>query len=135
MPNFQDGFLSTDNHRMAERIAPRNPSFSPENVNGVTASIITTDLTEVIPAPGAGQSIYLSDLLVTCAHASVGTYVEILAGLTVIWKGYAAAAGGGFTQAFKYPIRIGDNVKINAKCVTDASDVIVSASGYLGIEP
>jgi len=121
-----------DNRNLAERIAPMDSAFSANLLKGVTASIVTTDSTLVIAAQGAGTKIYVTDLTVTCGHASTGTYVKILSAATIIWEGYAAAAGGGFAISFKTPLVCAANEALNAQCVTDASDVIVCAAGYVG---
>lgn len=129
----QQQWLNPDNSRTAERFYPMNPSLSPEMVSGVSANI-TTDVPQVvIAAPGAGKNIYVTDILVTNGHASVGTWVEIRNGATVIYKGYAAANGGGFVVNLKTPIRLSTNTALNAANVTDGSDTVVSASGYNGV--
>lgn len=121
-----------DNRNLAERLSPMDAEFSPTLLKGTTASITTLDSTQVIAAQGAGVKIYVTDIMVTCGHATVGTYVKILDGATIIWEGYAAAAGGGFAISLKTPLVGTANTDINAQCVTDASDVIVSIAGYQG---
>lgn len=129
----QINWLDHDNRRLAERLFPTQDTFSLDYVRGNVQ--LTTDVPgSVIAAPGANTRIVLTDIMVTCGSASVGTYVEITDGNggTVLWKGYAAAGGGGFAVALKSPLLLTANTALFAKCVTDASDVWVSASGYKG---
>lgn len=107
------------------------PYTIPENlVSGVTAAITGTSDTSVIAAAGAGIRNYVTSITVTNSHATVGTVVEIKDGTTVIWRGYAAPAGGGFTLSFPAPLRGTANTAINAANVTTGSNTYVSAAGY-----
>lgn len=109
------------------------PYSLPENmVSGATAAITDTTSTPVIAAPGAGIRLYITQLLVTNSHATVGTVVEIRdgSGGTVLQRGYAAPAGGGFAPTFPVPLRLTANTALHAVNVTTGSSVYVSASGY-----
>lgn len=120
--------------KLGERLLPVDPALSLELVKG--NGNLTTDVpVSIITAPGASKNIYVTDILVTCGSASVGTYVEITDGNggTVIWKGYAAAGGGGFSVALKTPLRLTANTALYAHANTDGSNVWVSCSGYVGI--
>jgi len=101
-------------------------------IKGVTSAITDTSSTQVIAAQAAGIRIYVTALLVTNSHATVGTFVEILDGPTIIWKGYAAEVGGGFSQSFTVPLKGTAATALNAHCVTTGANVIVSAAGYIG---
>ena len=108
-----------------------NPYAVPESsLAGATAAITSTSDTAVIAAQGAGMRIYVTELLVTNAHGSVGTVVEIKDGATVIHRGFAAANGGGFALAFPKPLRLTGNTALNAANVTTGSSTYVSASGF-----
>jgi hypothetical protein len=108
-----------------------NPYAVPESsLAGATAAITGTSDTAVIAAQGAGMRIYVTELLVTNAHGSVGTVVEIKDGATVIHRGFAAANGGGFALAFPKPLRLTGNTALNAANVTTGSSTYVSASGF-----
>lgn len=107
------------------------PYTIPENlVSGVTAAITGTSDTSVIAAAGAGIRNYVTSITVTNSHATIGTVVELKDGTTVIWRGYAAPAGGGFTLSFPAPLRGTANTAINAANVTTGSNTYVSAAGY-----
>ena len=96
---------------------------------GVTSAITDLTSTAVIAAPGAGNQLFITDILVTNSHASVGTVVQILSNATVIWTGYARAEGG-YVMAFGVPIACAVNEALNAKCLTTGASVYVSAAGY-----
>lgn len=107
------------------------PYSIPENtVSGVTAAMTGTGDTSVIAAAGAGLRNYITSLMVTNSHATTGTVVELKDGTTVIWRGYAAPAGGGFAIAFPKPLRGTANTAVNAANVTTASNTYVCAAGF-----
>jgi hypothetical protein len=110
------------------------PYANPENfTNGTTAAIVDTTTTSVIAAQGAGVRTYITQITVTNSHATVGTFVKITDGAsTILWEGYAAAAGGGATASFPTPLRGTANTAVNAICVTTGANVIASVSGYKG---
>jgi len=110
------------------------PYANPENfVMGTTAAITDTTSTSTIAAQGAGVRTYITSILVTNSHATVGTFVKILDGSTIIWEGYAAAVGGGFSQSFPVPLRCTANTAVNTQCVTTGANVIASIAGYKGV--
>lgn len=107
------------------------PYSIPENMtSGVTSAITGTSATSVIATPGASIRLYITQVLVTNSHATVGTVVELLDNTTVIYRGYAAPAGGGFALTFPTPLRCTANVAFQAQNVTTGSNTYVSASGY-----
>lgn len=110
------------------------PYTNPENfVAGKTAAITDTTRTAVLAAPGAGVRNYVTHLLITNSHATVGTYVKIEDGTTEIYGGYAAPAGGGFSVTLPAPLRLSANAALNVTCGTTGANVYASASGYKGI--
>lgn len=102
----------------------------PENSLNGKANFTNTTAADVIAAQGAGIRIYVTDIVVTNAHASVGTKVEIRDGTTVLWQAYAAPGGGGFAHRFRRPLRLSANTALTAKCATTGADVDVNASGF-----
>lgn len=111
------------------------PYANPENfVSGATAAITDTTSTSVIAAAGAGVRNFITSILVTNSHATVGTLVTIKdgSGGTTLYAGYAAAAGGGFSVTFPTPLRGSANTALHAACGTTGSNVYVSAAGYKG---
>lgn len=110
------------------------PYANPENfVAGKTAAITDTTRTAVIAAPGAGVRHYVTHLLITNSHATVGTYVKVEDGTTEIYGGYAAPAGGGFSVTLPVPLRLSANTALNVTCATTGANVYASASGYKGV--
>jgi hypothetical protein len=112
------------------------PYSIPETlVSGTPAAITDNVAHDVIVAQGAGVFMYITSLMVTNSHASVGTLVSIQDDAsTVIWKGYAQAGGGGwaitFPAALKMPVA---NKKLQAICGTTGANVYVNAAGYSGV--
>lgn len=113
------------------------PYAIPENfVSGATTDITGTTPTTVIAAPTAGLHLYITQILVTNSHATVGTFVNITEESTgtVLYTGYAAAVGGGYALSFPVPLRVPTAAKaLQVTCVTTGSNVRASASGYKGV--
>lgn len=103
-----------------------------EQLNG-TANYTNTTAADVIAAQSAGIKIAVTSILVTNAHATVGTKVSIRDGTTAKITGYAAPAGGGFSlSAGGRPLFITTAAAaVTAICATTGSDCDVSISGYL----
>jgi hypothetical protein len=101
--------------------------------SGYTAAITGVAATDVIIAPGVGLFTYVTQILVTNSHATVGTLVTIQTSSgTGLYAGYAAPAGGGFSVSFTVPIKMPiDDEKLQAICTTTGANVYVSASGYI----
>lgn len=101
----------------------------------VSANLLISDTAdhEIIAAQGAGVRIYLTSVLVTNAHATVGTLVTIKddteGGTNVLCQGYAAAAGGGFALSFPNPPSTNENKKLIAVCGTNGATVYVNVHG------
>jgi hypothetical protein len=99
-------------------------------VSGQTSDITGTSSTSVIAAQGAGVVIYITSIMVTNADADTGTVVKILDGSTTLWRGYAAAEGGGFAITFPVPLKCSANTAVNAQCETTGATVQVNVAGY-----
>jgi hypothetical protein len=101
-------------------------------VSGATAAITDTTSTSVLPSAGASTRNYVTTILVTNSHATVGTLVTIKdgSGGTTLYAGYAAPVGGGFSVSFPTPLRGSAATAVHAVCGTTGSNVYVSASGY-----
>src|SRR6266404_75989 len=95
------------------------PYANPENfVNGTTAAITDTTSTSTIASAGGSLRNYLTQCTITNSHATVGTFVKILDGSTIIWEVYAAAVGGGAAATFPVPLRGTAATAVNCQPVT-----------------
>ncbi len=99
-------------------------------VVGVTGAITDTTSTSCISAGAGAVKIYVTSILITNSHATVGTFVKVLDGSTIIWEGYAAAVGGGFASHFPVPLVGTAATAINIQPVTTGANVIGCVSGY-----
>lgn len=110
------------------------PYANPENIlNPVpTAAITDTTSTQVMAAIASFRN-YVNYCKVTNAHATVGTYVQILDGSTVVDSGYAAAAGGGWVTKYDPPIRGTTNTALNCQATTTNSNFKCSCGGFKGV--
>ncbi len=110
------------------------PYANPENfVAGTTAAITDTTSTSVIASAGGSLRNYITSILVSNSHATVGTFVKILDGASIIYEGYAAPAGGGFAASLPVPLRGTAATAVNAQAVTTGANFIVSCAGYKGL--
>lgn len=101
-------------------------------ISGTTAAITDTTQTELIAAQGSGVKSYLTHIMVTNASDTVGTYVQIQDDDTVVYQGYAAPLGGGFSITLPVPFVGSDDTAWNVQCVTTGANVIANASGFKG---
>jgi hypothetical protein len=114
-----------------------HPYALPENaVKGYAKGITTTGATDIVAAPGASLFNYITQILVTNAHDTVGTQVDIVDETSgdILYTGYAAPVGGGYAVTLPVPLKQGTaNKKIQAICGTTGANVSVSVSGYKGV--
>ncbi len=113
------------------------PYANPENfVSGAITSAMTgTTSTSLIAAPASGLRNYITQITVSCAHASQGTDVIIQdgSGGTTLYTIPAAALYGGASITFPTPLRQPTTATaIYCANVTTGSSTKVSASGYKG---
>ena len=102
-----------------------------ENHWQYAGAAITDTADDVVKASaGAGLRNYITSLTVTNSHATVGTVVEVKDGSTVIHRGYAAPAGGGYAVTFPTPLKGTAATAINVANITTGSNTYVSMSGY-----
>lgn len=113
------------------------PYANPENiVSGVISSAMTgTTSTSCIAAPASGLRNYITTIIVSNSHATVGTDILIQdgSGGTTLGVIPAAAVYGGATVAFTVAIRQPTTATaIYFANVTTGSNTKVSAYGYKG---
>lgn len=94
------------------------------NTTGVTARA----------AAGVGIRNYITGLDVVNGHATVSTDVQIRDGAagTVLWRGFAQAAGGGVSRQFNPPLRGTANTLVEIACGTTGTATYFNLSGYQG---
>lgn len=103
---------------------------------GNTATIADTTVTEVLGAAGASTKWRITAIGVYNSDATVGTWVKIqddTAGTPVVyWRGYCAAAGGGFNINFTPPLPAKGqaNGKINVVAETTSAEIGCSVSAF-----
>lgn len=113
------------------------PYANPENfVSGaITTAMTSTTTTSLVAAPGSGLRNYLTTIIVSNAHASVGTDVIIQdgSGGTTLMTIPAASVYGGAVITLPTPLRQPTtNTAIHCANVTTGASVKVSAVGYKG---
>ena len=96
------------------------------NTTGVTAKA----------AAGAGIRNYITRAEVINGHATVSTDLQIRDGAagTVLWRGFAQAAGGGVAATFDPPLRGTANTLVEIACGTTGSAVYVNLHGFAAAE-
>ena len=124
-------WLNTDQRNIydAIRANANNRGFA-----AATADITTGATTDLLAAPGANLYWGITQLLVTNAHATVGTFVKIIdEGGAILARGYAAAGGGGFSCTYNSGIPLMQNqanIKVQVICETAGAQVCVSANAF-----
>lgn len=96
------------------------------NTTGVTARA----------AAGAGIRNYITRAQVINGHATVSTDVQIRDGAsgTVLWRGFAQAAGGGVSCKFDPPLRGTTNTLVEVACGTTGSATYFNLQGFQAAE-
>ncbi len=110
-------------------------ALSANSVSSAIGPITGTAVVTLLPSPGASNRNYLTQLLVTNAHATTSSVVVIGDGTlaATMTQGYAVAAGGGFSVPFPQPLRQPTtNTALSAYCITTGSSIYISASGFKG---
>lgn len=96
------------------------------NTTGVTAKA----------AAGAGIRNYITRVQIINGHATVDTDVQIRDGAsgTVLWRGFAKAAGGGVSAEFDPPLRGTANTLVEVACGTTGSATYFNLQGFTAAE-
>lgn len=96
------------------------------NTTGVTAKT----------AGGAGVRLYVTHVDVVNGHATVDTDVQIRDGAsgTVLWRGFAKAAGGGVSAEFNPPLRGTANTLIEVANGTTGAATYFNLTGFSAAE-
>jgi len=98
------------------------------------AAVADTSDDEAKAAGAAGVRHYITSLQVINADATVGTEVVIKDGSTVLFRGYAAAVGGGVSARFDPPLRGTAATAVNVANITTSAETYFNLQGYSAIE-
>lgn len=106
----------------------RHPSAS----TPVTATLTATTDAEVIAAPSAGFSIYVTDLLVSNGASSI-TRLDLKEGSggTIRLSQHLAATGGGFSKEFDPVWRLPPAIGLFGALGTAVTDVRVNVTYFV----
>lgn len=98
--------------------------------------LVTTSDVEAKAAAGVGVRNYVTRAQVINSHQTTSTEVVIKDGSTVLWRGWAQAAGGGVTAVFDPPLRGTANTAINIAEITTTATagVLVNLQGFTAAE-
>lgn len=94
---------------------------------------------EVTAKASAGAALrnYITGIDVTNSHPTIGSEVQVLDGTggTVLHRGYAAPAGGGYVREFLTPLRgtVATIVNIKEATGTASTGILVNLQGYVGV--
>lgn len=98
-------------------------------VSGVTSVITGTASVLVLAAPTGVQRNYITQVLVTNGSAT-STFVDVVDNGQIIYSGYAAASGGGFSASFPAPLKQPTSGLGLFVFSSVQASIVVSASGY-----
>lgn len=110
---------------LLEESVPKETGADANQARGSVNLVDTTEV-EVVGTPGAGRALMLR-VVVTNAHASVGTKVTLKEDTTELMTGFAGSDGGGFV----FECQLKTNAALRAVAETTGSDVEVSAIGHI----
>lgn len=112
---------------------PVYPGIPAAMVSGTFRGAADTGAHTVIAAQGVGKSIYVTQLTVVNAHATVGTIVQVnnLASGGSTYDVPAASGFGGAVLTFNPPLVITSNAVLSFTNVTTGALVSVSVNGYV----
>lgn len=102
----------------------------------VSGGIVNTTGVTAKAAAGVGIRNYVTRAEIINGHATVSTDVQIRDGAsgTVLWRGFAQAAGGGCIAVFDPPLRGTANTLIEVACGTTGSATYFNLHGFAAAE-
>jgi hypothetical protein len=113
------------------------PYAIPENTWAYAAAsggIVNTTGVTAKAAAAAGIRNYITHVDVVNGHATVSTDVQIRDGAagTVLWRGFAQAAGGGVSATFDPPLKGTAATLVEIACGTTGTATYFNLTGYTG---
>lgn len=107
------------------------PYTMPDKLQQYTSpSDITDTADDAVFSAVASTKHYITQFSAMNTHATVGTWVYLKDGSTVIYSGYCAPAGGGFVVTFPTPLVGTANTAINVANATTGAATRVNVSGF-----
>lgn len=106
------------------------------NYAAASGGIVNTTGVTAKAAAGAGVRNYITHVDVVNGHATVSTDVQIRDGAsgTVLWRGFAQAAGGGVSAEFNPPLRGTANTLVEIACGTTGTATYFNLVGFTAAE-
>lgn len=106
------------------------------NYAAASGGIVNTTGVTAKAAAGAGVRNYITHVDVVNGHATVSTDVQIRDGAsgTVLWRGFAQAAGGGCSAEFNPPLRGTANTLVEVACGTTGTATYFNLTGFVAAE-
>ncbi len=105
---------------------------------GAAGGIVNTTGISVKAAAGAGIRNYITKVSIVNSHATISTEVVLRDGAagTVLWRGWAQAAGGGQVEEFTPPLRGTANtlVELAEITATATTGVVANVQGFVAAE-
>lgn len=95
---------------------------------------VTDTADDEAKAAAIGIRNYVTSVQVINGHATVNTEVVIKDGSTVLWRGWAQAAGGGVSAKFDPPLRGTANTAVNVANITTGSQTYFNLQGFQATE-
>lgn len=108
-------------------VAPHHPE--PEAPVAVTLTL--SSQVNIIAAPGASLSHYVTLLTGSNTHATTSVRVDIKDGSTVRFSFFLAAAGGGFVLPLPVPWKLAANAALTAQLSAAVTDVRITAHRFV----
>ena len=106
--------------------------LAPWAVNSGSLSATTT----LKAAPGAGQALYLTAVVISGAKSDVGVTLQDGDGTVLLGPVEMQADGGSlFTKRFRHPIKLVDNKALVAASDSEQDSFVVFVEGFTGQSP
>lgn len=100
----------------------------------ICVNISTSATTQLIAAPGVGNSIYITMIAATNGSSTLGTGYIYAASQTssCVVKLHIASNGGGFVMNYDPPIQISANIALNARVKPNLSELLFNLHFFVG---
>lgn len=117
---------------LVDRSAPETVGVSNGNIFNARAAITTATTVALQAAPAAGLSLYITDVSVSNAGATLCTVSLLPTSGTAVLDITAAASGGGGSMNLQTPIKLAAATGLSVTTSAASTTVYVTATGYYG---